>query len=317
MSASGFALFDTPIGRCGIAWGERGVAGVQLPEAQRGRDARAPAQALPGRAEAAAARDVQRARRGDRGAAARRRRATSPRSRSTWTACRRVPPPRVRGGARDPARQDATYGELAARARLARLGARGRPGAGAQSVRDRRPLPPGAGRGRQGSAASRRTAASRPSCACWRSRARRRIRSRALFEGDGALGFDPRAAVAHLRAADPTLARAIDAVGPLALELKKTHERVRRARRGDRLPAADRQGCRDDLRAACARSSRARTRARPPRRSCAPPTRSCAAPGCRARSCSRCATSRKRAKAARSRASPKRASSTTRSSSSG
>jgi methylated-DNA-[protein]-cysteine S-methyltransferase len=28
-----YALFDTDIGRCGIAWGERGVVGVQLPEA--------------------------------------------------------------------------------------------------------------------------------------------------------------------------------------------------------------------------------------------------------------------------------------------
>ena len=28
----GFALFDTAIGRCGIAWSGRGVAGVQLPE---------------------------------------------------------------------------------------------------------------------------------------------------------------------------------------------------------------------------------------------------------------------------------------------
>jgi methylated-DNA-[protein]-cysteine S-methyltransferase len=33
MTASGFALFDTAIGRCGIAWGARGIAGVQLPEA--------------------------------------------------------------------------------------------------------------------------------------------------------------------------------------------------------------------------------------------------------------------------------------------
>jgi methylated-DNA-[protein]-cysteine S-methyltransferase len=33
MTARGFALFDTPIGPCGIAWGERGVVGVQLPEA--------------------------------------------------------------------------------------------------------------------------------------------------------------------------------------------------------------------------------------------------------------------------------------------
>ncbi len=29
---SAFALFDTTIGRCGIAWGDRGVVGVQLPE---------------------------------------------------------------------------------------------------------------------------------------------------------------------------------------------------------------------------------------------------------------------------------------------
>lgn len=29
---AGMALFDTSIGRCGIAWGERGLLGVQLPE---------------------------------------------------------------------------------------------------------------------------------------------------------------------------------------------------------------------------------------------------------------------------------------------
>jgi len=33
MAASGFTLFDTAVGRCGIAWGEAGIAGVQLPEA--------------------------------------------------------------------------------------------------------------------------------------------------------------------------------------------------------------------------------------------------------------------------------------------
>jgi methylated-DNA-[protein]-cysteine S-methyltransferase len=31
--AAGFALFDTAIGPCGIAWGARGIVGVQLPEA--------------------------------------------------------------------------------------------------------------------------------------------------------------------------------------------------------------------------------------------------------------------------------------------
>lgn len=33
MAANGFALFDTAIGRCGIAWSARGITGVQLPEA--------------------------------------------------------------------------------------------------------------------------------------------------------------------------------------------------------------------------------------------------------------------------------------------
>ncbi len=36
MTAQGFALFDTVIGRCGIAWGERGLVGVQLPESSPG-----------------------------------------------------------------------------------------------------------------------------------------------------------------------------------------------------------------------------------------------------------------------------------------
>jgi methylated-DNA-[protein]-cysteine S-methyltransferase len=32
MDAPAFALFDTAIGRCGIVWNERGIAGVHLPE---------------------------------------------------------------------------------------------------------------------------------------------------------------------------------------------------------------------------------------------------------------------------------------------
>ena len=46
--------------------------------------------------------------------------------------------------------------------------------------------------------------------------------SAALFDGDGALGFDPSVAVAHLRASDAALARVIDAVGPFRMQLKKT-----------------------------------------------------------------------------------------------
>lgn len=36
MDSPGFLLFDSPIGRCGIAWGERGIVAVQLPERHDG-----------------------------------------------------------------------------------------------------------------------------------------------------------------------------------------------------------------------------------------------------------------------------------------
>ncbi len=34
MAGRGYSMFDTGIGRCGIAWGELGILGVQLPEAR-------------------------------------------------------------------------------------------------------------------------------------------------------------------------------------------------------------------------------------------------------------------------------------------
>src|SRR4029077_2088160 len=43
-----------------------------------------------------------------------------------------------------------------------------------------------------------------------------------LFEGDGVFGFDPGAAMEHLRASDPALARVMDAVGPFRMRLKST-----------------------------------------------------------------------------------------------
>ena len=40
MTSAGFALFDTALGRCAIAWGDRGIVGVQLPEANDARTRR-------------------------------------------------------------------------------------------------------------------------------------------------------------------------------------------------------------------------------------------------------------------------------------
>lgn len=34
MAGQGYTTFDTTVGRCGIAWGEAGIVGVQLPEAR-------------------------------------------------------------------------------------------------------------------------------------------------------------------------------------------------------------------------------------------------------------------------------------------
>jgi methylated-DNA-[protein]-cysteine S-methyltransferase len=53
MRECGWALFETPIGQCGIAWGERGVAGVQLPEASATATARRLARRLSGKGAAA------------------------------------------------------------------------------------------------------------------------------------------------------------------------------------------------------------------------------------------------------------------------
>jgi len=61
MTAVGFAVFDTPIGRCAAAWSARGLVRVFLPEG-RDRETRARLRReCPGAAEAAPAGDVRRA----------------------------------------------------------------------------------------------------------------------------------------------------------------------------------------------------------------------------------------------------------------
>ncbi len=58
---TGFALFDTAIGRCGIAWGERGLLGVQLPEGDDAKTRSRLLQKAPGACEALPPEDVRRA----------------------------------------------------------------------------------------------------------------------------------------------------------------------------------------------------------------------------------------------------------------
>jgi methylated-DNA-[protein]-cysteine S-methyltransferase len=61
MTAHGLALFDTALGTAGIAWSERGVAGVQLPEADRDRARRRLHRRFAGAAEAEPPPEVRRA----------------------------------------------------------------------------------------------------------------------------------------------------------------------------------------------------------------------------------------------------------------
>src|SRR6266850_6912827 len=61
MKAEGFTLFETSIGRCAIAWGGRGVAGVQLPEGRETETRARMRRQFPGAREAAPPLEVQRA----------------------------------------------------------------------------------------------------------------------------------------------------------------------------------------------------------------------------------------------------------------
>jgi len=216
----GFTLFDTPIGPCGIAWGERGVVGVQLPE---GRELDTRARLLrefPNAREASPPPEVRRAITGivallggeasdlsgivldmDR---------VPPFHRRVYIAARRIAP-----GA------TMSYGELATR-----LGERGAARAVGQAL-GRNPFAIVvpchrvlAANGKVGGFSANggiTTKLRLLSIECAHADG-----ALALFDGDGVFGFDPKMAVKHLRASDPALARVIDAVGPFRMQLKRT-----------------------------------------------------------------------------------------------
>ncbi len=61
MNAQGFALFETAIGTCGIAWSDRGIVSVQLPERDDDATRARVARRCVGAREVAAPPEVQRA----------------------------------------------------------------------------------------------------------------------------------------------------------------------------------------------------------------------------------------------------------------
>ncbi|MBC8007074.1 MAG: methylated-DNA--[protein]-cysteine S-methyltransferase [Prolixibacteraceae bacterium] len=220
MATHGFALFDTVLGRCGIAWSDRGVVGVQLPESREVQTRNRLLAQFPDAIEAPPPPGVQLAL---DGIAALLRGEASELS-AVALDMNRVPPfhCRVYAAARNiPPGLTQSYGEIAAT-----LGVPGSARAVGQAlgrnpfaiiVPCHRVLAAGGkigGFSANGGIATKLRMLS--------IEAAQASGQGALFEGDGALGFDPADAVGHLRTSDEAMARLIDAVGPFRMRLKRT-----------------------------------------------------------------------------------------------
>src|SRR5438094_7117231 len=216
MAAREFALFDTPIGRCGIAWGSRGVAGVQLPEDAEAATRTRMLQRFPAACESDPPADVQRALdvigtllrggAGDLSGIALDMEGVPAFHRRVYEVARTIPP-----GA------TLSYGDVAARA-----GAPGAARAVGQALRRNpfaivvpchRVLAAG---GKVGGFSADGGIGTK-----LRMLSIEGAEVNGLAVGGG-LGFDPRVAVAHVRASDAALARVIDAVGPFRMSLRRT-----------------------------------------------------------------------------------------------
>jgi O-6-methylguanine DNA methyltransferase len=218
--AQGFTLFETAIGRCGIAWGDGGILGVQLPEGHDS-ETRARVQELfPDAQESTPPPNVRRAL---EAVVALLRGESSDLSvisldmarvpefhRRVYDIARTIPP-----GA------TLSYGDIATR-----LGAPGSARAVGQAL-GRNPFPIVvpchrvlASNGKMGGFSA--NGGVRTKLRLLRIEGFHANDAPTLFEGDGAFGFDPDTALAHLREADPTLARLIGEVGAFGMQLKRT-----------------------------------------------------------------------------------------------
>ena len=168
-------LFETPIGRCGLAWGPRGIVGVQLPEpagAERARLLRRFPDAIEGVPPAPIGEAIVRIVAHLEGG--------SPDLDSIdldMTGRAGIRPPRVRDRPRHSARCDAGPMARSPRSSATRapLAPSGRLSVVTRSRSSSRVI--ACSRPRAGPEASRRTVASRPSCGCSRSKAPRVTRS--------------------------------------------------------------------------------------------------------------------------------------------
>jgi len=221
MSPAAFALFDTPLGRCGIAWGDAGIRGLQLPAAgPRATRARmrerfpaaregAPPPPIQSTIDAIAA--LLRGEAVDLGSAVLDLDGVPAFHRQVYEAARTIPPGTT-----------LSYGEIAQR-----VGSPGSARAVGQAL-GRNPFPIVvpchrvlAAGGKTGGFTA--TGGVTTKLRMLKLEGVRQVPDRQpeLFDGAAGLGFDWDVAVAHLRKVDPKLARIIDAVGTTPLELKK------------------------------------------------------------------------------------------------
>ena len=219
MTAHGFTLFDTSIGRCGIAWSERGIVGVQLPDTRESETRARLLRHYPGAVEASPPPEIQRAldtivallagEAADLSVAVLDMQRVSPFHRRVYEAARTIAP-----GA------TLSYGEIAKQmgaessARAVGLALGRNPFA--VVVPCHRVL---AASGNIGGFSANGGIATK--LRMLSIEAARASGQGALFEGDGAFSFDPETAIAHLRAADPVLAKLIEEVGPFRMQLRK------------------------------------------------------------------------------------------------
>ncbi|MDQ4147687.1 MAG: methylated-DNA--[protein]-cysteine S-methyltransferase [Pseudomonadota bacterium] len=218
MTAYGFTLFDTTIGRCGIVWSVRGIASVQLPEA-RERDTRARIlQRFPNAHEASPPSDVKHAIDGivallcgeasDLSGIVLDMAGVPPFYRRVYEIARAIAP-----GA------TLSYGDVALR-----LGAPGSARAVGQAL-GRNPFAIVVPCHRVIAASGKLGGFSANGGITTKLRLLSIESAQVngpLFEGDSARGFDPDIAIEHLRASDTALARVIGTVGPFRMRLKRT-----------------------------------------------------------------------------------------------
>ena len=229
MRTPGFALFDTSIGRCAVAWNERGIAGVQLPEARESVTRARMLKRFPGLAEIAAPRPIAAAiksiqsllagKAADLGRIVLDMERVTPFHRRVYEAARTIPAGRT-----------LSYGEIARQ-----IGSPSSARAVGQAL-GRNPFPivvpchrvmaaggkTGGFTAEGGVATKVRILALEGVDAALKTSGTRKKTARETSTSNGSPGFSLKDAVRGLRAADPVLARVIDAVGPCTLQLKST-----------------------------------------------------------------------------------------------